>query len=86
MRDKEKFVGMRISPEAKDTIDETFEQMGMKQKEGMSRLATWFAELDEETRYAILGPESLRPQIARLVLARMTKLEHDEPEKQNGKQ
>ena len=77
---EEVFLKTRVDASAKVALDAIQAEMGMTQKEIMSRLLTWFADVQPEVRYAILGPGSIRAAVARLVLERMAASERAEAE------
>ena len=64
---------VKIRPDVSGPADEVFSRFGMSRAEALERLLAWVAESDDVVQAAVLGslPESIAPDIARLVLEKM---------------
>ena len=66
---------VRLAPGLKQRFDGVVDSSGMSQVSAVNRIVEWFCSQDEVTRAVVLGsiPESVRPDIARMLLERMVK-------------
>lgn len=66
---------MWVSPDAKRAIERISAHTGIPEIQLCSRMFRWFGTQDDVTQAAILGllPPSIAPDVAKLVLERMSK-------------
>jgi hypothetical protein len=67
-------IRLELTPQAKKALEDTCDHNGMTQVAVSSRLVEWFAQQSEMLQAAVLGhyPKELEPEIAELILQRLT--------------
>ena len=63
-------INIELSPQAQQAVDEACDKAGMKKRELVARVLTWFSGQDDEIRALVLGsiPKSVAPMVARHLL------------------
>ena len=70
--DKRQAIGIELSSEAREVVNETCERFGMKKKDMVTRVLRWFSKQDTETKALVLDqiPSSMVPMAVRAMLER----------------